>query len=303
MLEQNEIVRYGLDDATFMIPLRIESADRMRNIITTLIYLCRNFRTNISIHELDEESIFKSAVIPQLEQALIPEELAMVNHVFEKTTDYTFHRTRLLNDMAIAAQTKVVVNYDSDILLPQLSYIKAVDFILNGYVPEEGGKPEPVKCVYPYGFGEYQVQCTPTDESVSAFINSNFNYDAFEGQCRKWDAKYGFCQFFDREEYIRLGMENENFVSYGYEDDERYMRFNSLSNVIRYNGDILHLEHVRTSNSWFTNPHIEENRSLWERLRAMSKGKLSEYYDNVEYAKVRRQQALDNGQEQSSTEA
>jgi hypothetical protein len=65
----------------------------------------------------------------------------------------------------------------------------------------------------------------------------------------------------------------------------------------------MHLEHTRTSNSWFTNPHIEENRALWEKLRVMSKGKLSEYYDNVEYAKARRQEALDNGQEQSSTEA
>ena len=64
MLEQKEIVRYGLEQATFMIPLRIESADRMRNIITTLIYLCRNFKTNIIVHELDQESIFKSAVVP-----------------------------------------------------------------------------------------------------------------------------------------------------------------------------------------------------------------------------------------------
>lgn len=303
MLEQKEIIRYGLDPVTFLIPLRIESADRMRNIITTLIYLCRNFRTNISVHEFDKESIFKSAVVPQLEQALLPEELGMINHVFEKTDEYIFHRTRLLNDMAIAAQTKIVVNYDSDIILPQLAYIKAADFILNGYIPEDRSFAEPVKVVYPYGYGDYQIQCTPTDESVSNFINSNFNHDAFEGQCRRWDAKYGFCQFFDREEYIRLGMENENFVSYGYEDDERYMRFNCLSNVIRYNCDIMHLEHCRTSNSWFNNPHIEENRSLWEKLSVMSKESLSKYYENVEYAKVRRHQALNNGQEQSSTEA
>ena len=133
MLQQKEIVRYGLENATFLIPLRIESADRMRNIITVLIYLCRNFKTNIIIHELDQESIFKSAVVPQLEQALLPEEMCMIFHIFEKTDDYTFHRTRLLNDMAIAAKTKVVVNYDSDIILPQLSYIKAVDYILNGF--------------------------------------------------------------------------------------------------------------------------------------------------------------------------
>ena len=50
---------------------------------------------------------------------------------------------------------------------------------------------------------------------------------------RQRDAKYGFCQFFDTEEYKKLGGENENFIAYGYEDDERHFRFNLLSSVGR----------------------------------------------------------------------
>ena len=38
-----------LSDVTFIIPVRIESEDRMRNVITTLCYLLENFDTRMII--------------------------------------------------------------------------------------------------------------------------------------------------------------------------------------------------------------------------------------------------------------
>ena len=274
----------SLKEATFIIPLRIETDDRMRNIITTLIYLLRNFDTNIIVKEFDSTSTFEQSVLPQLQQALTEDELKNLVHVFEQTEDYIFHRTRLLNDMTMMATTPIVVNYDSDIILPKHVYKQAVDLIMNGFSNPDfpDAKPEPIKVVYPYGYGDYQRQVFFDDEQASNFVNSNFNFLAFTNT-RPWDAKFGFCQFFDREEYIRLGLENENFVSYGYEDDERYNRFNQLSHVARIDDAIYHLEHKRTSNSWFNNPHIEENRSLFEYLSRMSPENLLKYYTNQSY--------------------
>lgn len=273
-----------LKEVTFIIPLRIETDDRMRNIITTLIYLLRSFDTNIIVKEFDSASTFEQSVLPQLQQALTEDQLKNLVHVFEKTDEYVFHRTRLLNDMTMMATTPIVVNYDSDIILPKHVYKQAVDLIMCGYFDPEfpDAKPEPIKVVYPYGYGEYQRQVFFDDDQASNFINSNFNFLAFT-DTRPWDAKFGFCQFFDREEYIRLGMENENFISYGYEDDERYNRFNQLSHVARIDDAIYHLEHKRTSNSWFNNPHIEENRSLFEQLSRMSPENLLNYYTNQPY--------------------
>ena len=85
-------------------------------------------------------------------------------------------------------------------------------------------------------------------------------------------------------------MENEKFISYGYEDDERFHRFNTCSKVIRINDYIYHLEHSRTQNSWFTNPHIEDNRKEWEKLKFYGKKALTKYYENIDYMKVRRGQ-------------
>ena len=52
-LQIQPINSWDLTKTTFIIPLRCESADRIRNITTTLIYLLRNFDTQIIIKEHD----------------------------------------------------------------------------------------------------------------------------------------------------------------------------------------------------------------------------------------------------------
>ncbi|BCU98127.1 MAG: hypothetical protein CM15mV20_2220 [uncultured marine virus] len=53
-------MKKDLKDCTFIIPIRIESTDRLRNVITILCYLNSNFDTNIIVKEVDKESILIS---------------------------------------------------------------------------------------------------------------------------------------------------------------------------------------------------------------------------------------------------
>ena len=254
-----------LPHCTYLIPLRVETPDRLRNIITVLLYFIKNIKAPVIVKEF-------------------------VTHVFEQSDEFVFHRTRLINDMIMMADTPLVCNYDCDVLLPFQTHFYANTFLLKGYRPPTAPPDsplQPVKVVYPYGYGMFQQQVFADDNTVSNFINSNFNFHAFDGKLRPYDAKFGFCQFFNREEYIRLGMENENFISYGYEDDERYHRFNMCSDVVRINDTIFHLEHKRSENSWFTNPHIEGNRKEWDKLKFYGKDKLEDYYQNIDYMKRR----------------
>ena len=286
-VEDGKLLSYDLTKCTFIIPLRIETADRMRNITTSLIYLLRNFDTHVIVKELDTESIFEQQVVPMLKAALEPQRFARIKHIFEKTDDFTFHRTKILNDMLWMSETPVTVNYDSDILLPVETYIAAQNMIVNEYINPDVKDGVPPKIVYPYGYGMFQYQLHIDDSHVTEFINSQFNFEAFNGRMRHWDAKYGFCQFVDTEEYKKLGGENENFIAYGYEDDERFHRFNLLSSVARLNDNVFHMEHGRTKNSWFNNPHCESNKKLWEELKVKGTKGLREYYENVDYMKVR----------------
>ena len=260
----------------------------MRNIITTLIYLLRNFKTKVIVKEVDIESIFKESVRPALEEALKDFQLEGLTHIFEQSDEYTFHRTKIINDMLWMVDTPYVANYDCDILLPKVSYAYAVDLLKNGFNKVDDDNDEKIipDMIYPYGYGTFQAQITATDEEVTEFINSDFNFEKFK-KWRPYDAKFGFVQFFNTETYKKFGGENEGFIAYGYEDDERHYRFNKLAKVVRLNERIFHLEHSRSQNSWFNNPHIETNRKLWEKLKSCSKEELELYYANVKYAKSR----------------
>ena len=275
-LEWVEQEYVDLKDTTFMIPLRIETQDRMRNAITVITYLLRGFNTNVMVLENDSNPTFKENVLPVLEQSVPAFNLKNLNYMYEETEEYMFHRTRMLNDMTMKADTDIVVNYDTDILLPKNVYSQACQVIRDGTA----------SFVYPYGMGNYQFQVQASDEQVTEFINSNFNFLAFTNK-RQWDAKFGFVQFCDREEYIRLGMEIEHFKAYGYEDDERFQRLSRLSKVYRIDDMVWHLEHERTSNSWFNNPHIESNKKLYEKLIKLKPKELLKYCQTQQYMRDR----------------
>ncbi len=273
---------HDLSDATFIMPLRIESNDRLRNVVLSLAYLLNNFKTNVIIEEVDTESKFQQHAAPQLENLI--EDMSSITLLYEESDDPIFHRTRILNDMLMESDTTVVVNYDCDVVFPVSSYLNAYKMIR-----EEG-----YDLVYPYGQGHYQKKIQVTQNLINNFVNSQFSEDAFANhpEHEVSTSDYGWAQFFKRQSYIDGGLENENFISYGYEDNERPERFKKMGyKVGRVDATIYHMEHARTMNSWFTNPHIENNKNLYEKLKEMSDEELMSYYNTVEYAVRRRENA------------
>ena len=263
-------MKYDLKDTTFIIPLRIESGDRMRNVITSLCYLLSNFDTNIIVKEGDSSSIFSHHVLPQVKEFLEVDTIPNLLHYFEDTSASEFHRTRYLNEMTSMATTKVVVNYDCDVILPVRTYIKAQEMIVDG----------PSDVVYPYGFGNYARMAQVDDETVTEFLTEGFSINLLESKSAINNARFGFCQFFDREVYISGGGENEDFIAYAPEDEERAFRFDALGyRVDRIDEVVYHLEHSRTPNSWYNNPHMQKNFELWEKLKVMTKEQLIKYYN------------------------
>ena len=100
-LIQSIQMRTDLSQATFIIPIRIESPDRMRNVITTTAFLLENFKTNIIIKEVDKESLFEKEALPILESILDVNIWENFNFIFEKSDEPLFHRQRVLNEMIL----------------------------------------------------------------------------------------------------------------------------------------------------------------------------------------------------------
>lgn len=250
-----------LKNTTFIIPVCVESQDRMRNLCFVLSYLTRNFNTNIMINESDSYS-----KVPNILNSFFPTQKG-IDYMFTKTEDKIFHRTKLLNEMLIKVKTPVVSNYDCDVLLPINSYVEATINCQTDY-----------DLIYPFSFGdEAQVRVLLQKESYDQFVLNDLNGFL-------WRAEYGFCQFFKTQSYIDGFMENENFVSYGPEDSERMNRWKMLGYKIKHlEGKIYHLEHSRTFNSNSTNPFMKKNEELFEKLKKMNTLELRNYYNSQKY--------------------
>lgn len=251
----------NLENTTFIIPIYIESIDRLNNARTVLGYLNKWFKTNVIIHELIDD-VSKLTFLDTFKNLNI-------KHLTENREYKNYHRTRQLNEMLDMVETLVTVNYDIDILLPIKSYVIAEYMILNG------------ECdvVYPYGFGDYQY------EVMKGRGEFYFDIDNINGKyLNNHRSEYGHCIFFNTNTYKKYGGENENFISYGPEDYERYERFKNLGcGIKRIDDYVYHLEHDRTSFSSEDNPDFNKNKELYMELKNYPRNNLLSYYRSVNY--------------------
>jgi hypothetical protein len=290
-------MKTNLKNVDFIVPLRIDTGDRLRNVILSTSYLLHHFDCTVTIKEVDSERRFETYALPVIKRLV---DTANLNFIFEEETrtDDAFHRTKVLNDMVMDSKCDIVVNYDTDLILPLDTYTKAVEMLQGEY-----------DVVYPYRYGNHgerkvnlgftietqdDMDNFEKDEFVSRFIKEYdstcfddrfFYYPSNQGE--GW-AEYGMVQFFNRKVYMDGYLENEGFIAYAPEDIERHHRWQTLGyNIGRVDNHAYHLEHQRTQNSWFHNPHMQNNNALWEYLKILSKEQLIEYYENQDYVKER----------------
>lgn len=250
-----------LRDTTFIIPIRIESQDRAFNFQYVIQYLCNNFETNIFVWESGPKP-YGQEILRKINKGP-----TKITYWFEETNDSTFHRTRLLNSMLVECKTKIVVNYDCDILLEPSTYVSAADAIRTGKA----------HVVYPYFKGMSQKKIYRTT------LRSNL---LEEQKHIPENSVCGHCQFFNRKAYIEGGMENESYISYGNEDVERMERFQKLGyKVIWLDAYVFHIEHARGPNSGKDNPHFENNELVYKKLSVLSPNELRAHYKTVKYLK------------------
>ena len=144
---------------------KIESTDRLRNVITVLCYLVSNFDTNIIVKEVDTESRFDIDALPQIKEYC--EDVSCIKYIFEKSEDPIFLKEKILNEMLVLTDTKVVVNYDCDVLFPLESYEESYQKIINNQSD----------MIYPYGEGPWQYKIFADDQMVTDFLNNDCNFD------------------------------------------------------------------------------------------------------------------------------
>jgi hypothetical protein len=93
--------------------------------------------------------------------------------------------------------------------------------------------------------------------------------------------------FWNKSKFIEGGMENERFLSWGFEDDERKHRFGILGyRICRVEGACYHLSHPRSPNSANTNHQAYYNNEVeFNRIRSLPKDALKQQISTWGWAK------------------
>lgn len=249
--------RIDLKDVTFLIPVRIDSEERLENLSIILKYLNKYFITNIFIAESDE--------IPKVRQLTLPDNC---NHIFYQDNEPAFHRTKYNNLMAMESNTPIIAIYDTDVVFSINQIMKAVNMIRNGYsdyVSPYSGAFVYVDRMFKTMFGKL------LDPDLLTYNIGKFT----TGTYRSW----GGAAFLNKPAFLAAGMDNKKIDSWGPEDIERMKRMQILGFTIkRVTGPLFHLPHPLSHNSRYQNLNIRI-RLMEEFLKVCSlkKEELKEY--------------------------
>ena len=248
-------------DLSIVIPFRCDRAQRRENLWACLDHLNTTLRGC-------EVIVIEDSPAPMGPKAGVTLWDARVNNG-------PFHRTRLLNDgMARLATRRFVAAWDADVLVYPAAMAVALAQL-------RGGAP----MVLPYD-GQYfdargalrrQLIARPDLSELSAV-------DVLAGRAAAWwrlarlhDANMGGAVIFDRRIFRASGGYHEDFVAWGFEDDEMASRMARLGHAhTRVAGfPLIHLSHPRGWLSGWLRRDAFYRTSLWNRRKFLRLQRLS----------------------------
>lgn len=248
--------KINIMDFTFIIPLRIDSVNRLENTLVSIDFIQANFDTQIGVLEASGRNT-------GLLNKLLPEG---INYVFIEDMDSILHRTKYINQLVKSATTEFIIVWDTDVIIPIDQLIQSVDLL----------RKRELDFVTPF-----KNKFLDTSEVLRDLYIQTRDISVLKMHQLKMKALYnpnpvGGAFLAHRQTYIDAGMENERLYGWGREDGERVNRWKILG--YRHNhveGVLYHLSHERGINSKFHSPN-QDMRKITElnRQYVMSKEEL-----------------------------
>lgn len=248
--------KLDLRDVTVIMPLRIDSINRLENTMVVVDFILENFETQIKILEASNRD---TGIL----RSLLPEE---VDYSFKEDLDDVFHRTKYINELASQCETSFISLWDTDVVVPPGQVEAALRLLRN----------RKAHFVTPFQGGFLDTSYLLRD----LYIQSR-DIGLLKKHQGKMEKMYlpnpvGGVFFAHRPTYMESGMENERFYGWGREDGDRVNRWRILGYTHQHiDGPLFHLTHERGINSRFHGPNqdsvkfAELNRSM-----AMSESEL-----------------------------
>ena len=236
---------------TFNIPVKIDSSDRLDNLKILVKYLQKFFPDQII-------NVCENDATPTLNGLL-----DNVNYLFFENKTHCVQKTKTLNHLCRNTKTDIFMNVDVDAIFHPDQIHEAYNMIKNG-----------IDMVYPYSGLFFNVP----KHFVDQFVLTDYDFSFFNKENTQWwsGSSVGAGMMWNKKSYQDSGMENENFVGWGFEDDERYRRSLILGlKVGRSNGPVYHMDHQRISDNYKDQNQTRQNQNEFNKINSMNREQLS----------------------------
>lgn len=243
--------RANAKDVTFVIPVKYDCQERKENLELIIYYLQKHFDTNIIIGECCGNYF-----------EYLSDNVKYINYDIQ-----IYYRTKMINGLFKASDTRYVFNWDADVLMERKQLEKAINALREGN-----------GIIYPY---TNFVRIRNEYYGIRVILDTDFEFTPLIIEEMK---SVGGAIGYDKELFIKMGMENENIIGWGYEDVERYYRYKILGHEpMRIDGNIYHIEHPKVSH---VHPYVGSNRSESRKIQNMDIKSLKEYMAKWKWLKT-----------------
>lgn len=243
---------------TIIIPVRMDSDERRRNLETVLHWIAP-LNVPVLLLEADAQSglDFYKEKFPNLE------------YIFVFDENKVFHRTKYINVLLRKAKTEIVAVWDADIIVPYPQVKETVDILAAGINT----------IMYPY---DGKIIMLPSD--VSNGFRENMNLEVVERLSLPpllGRRSCGGIYFVNKTLYFSIGGENENYIGWGPEDAERLRRALIMGHRVEWlsAGSAYHLYHA-TSSINFLASALTEMRKEFIRECSMDREEMQQYINS-----------------------
>lgn len=248
-----------LTDVAFVIPVRIDSPERSRNLDVLIDFIIRYFDSNILVMESDSQRRY-----------FVKNDSSRIHYFFENDSRAIFHHTRCLNLLYTKVDAPIMACCDVDVIAPPEQIVDTV---------------EQVRCGKAMMGLPYDGRVYETTSKLAQIYSETQNMETLLGKANDLKLMYGDLSIggifiVETKKYLQSGGENEFFFGWGCEDFERVKRMEILypQPVYFAGGGLFHLWHPRGLNSWYVDRQHERN-GIKEYLKVcgMTEKKLRNY--------------------------
>lgn len=241
---------------TFVIPLRVDSPERERNLDLLVDRLAKFEHADVRILEGDKHSLYR-----------LKKNYQNVVYTFVEDSDPVFHRTKYLNILLREAESPIVGIWDTDVMLPDSQIKEALMAIKEGKAVMS----------FPYDGRFYILSPEQSEQYVKEDSFEKLHNKIASGDltCGPNNA-VGGAFMVNKKIYLQAGGENEHFYGWSHEDSERVKRMQILNlPVFNTPGPLFHLYHPRKENSWYGSKELElQSQQEFLRICGMTQSEL-----------------------------